>query len=274
MIRRYAHEEKPFIHPDGRVLRVGKHPARFDPRTPQFHRYLAESMPPAPSTMDWYKGVTNWGMMENDTLGCCTISSKGHDIQVCSLNTFGEATITDQQVIEYYSKWDGYVPGDPSTDNGGEILTVLQDWQKQTLAGRILLAYTSINPADTQNILKAIQLLGTVDIGLQLPITAQSQVGNTWDVVGNPSTDPNSQPGSWGGHDVNCGKYDFTVANGLFYVITWGAIQAMTLSFLRAYSDELYGLLLQAWLWGKTTGIAPSGFDLAQLIADGKQLAA
>lgn len=264
-----------YEHQDFGPLQLGKGPARFDARTPRFHHYTHEAMPPAPDAVDYYKGTTSFGMMLNDQLGCCTISSKGHDIQVCSLNTFGMVTISDATVEQYYSHWDGYIPGKPATDQGGDMQTVLQDWQKQTLAGHELLAFTSLNPLETDNIMKAIELFGTVDIGIQLPITAQQQVGKVWDVVGDPTKDPNSMPGSWGGHDVNCGKYDFTVSNGMFYVITWGMVQPMTLAFLEAYCDELYGLVLKIWRdWAKWPLGTPSGFNLQQLIADGKQLAA
>jgi len=31
---------------------------------------------------DWTKGITEWGMMMNDTLGDCTIAGVGHAVQV------------------------------------------------------------------------------------------------------------------------------------------------------------------------------------------------
>jgi hypothetical protein len=267
-LRRYERETVPFIHPDGRVLRTGKHPARFDPKTPLFKRYLAEGIAPAPAEMNWYKSVTSWTMMGNDTLGDCTIASKGHDLQVASLNAppsawpDGMITLTEAQAIEYYSQWDGYVPGDPSTDNGGEILTVLQDWHAQRLIGHRLLAYASIAPDDQENISKAIELFGITDVGLQLPITAQSQIGGTWDIVGDPNTDPNSAPGSWGGHDVTAAAYN---ATGLIF-ITWGALQAATWRWVKAYCDELYALILGMTFASQPTGF--TGFSLDQLLAD------
>ena len=208
--------------------------------------------------MNWYKGTTSWGMMANNALGCCTISSKGHDLQVASLNTTGEITMTDQQVIDYYSLWDGYVPSDPSTDQGGEILTVLQDWHRVRMIGHRLFAYTSIDPADQAHVSKAVELFGVTDLGLQLPISAQSQVGKLWDV----DTGSDGQPGSWGGHDVTCGAYN--EIGPIF--ITWGALQQATWRFLATYSDELYSLILGMTLANKPTGF--TGFSLAQLIAD------
>lgn len=266
MIQAYRHEPNPFIHEDGRILRVGKHPARYDPATPIFNKYVDRAIAPAPPSLNWYGTTTRWGMMGNDQLGDCTIASKGHDLQVASLNapgwTGGMITLTTAEAIQYYSLWDGYVPGDPNTDNGGDILNVLQCWRRVRLIGHRLLAYASIAPDDQANISKAIELFGVTDVGVQLPITAQSQVGGTWDVVGDPSTDPNSEPGSWGGHDVTAAAYN---ENGLIF-ITWGALQAATWRFVATYCDELYALILGMTFAGHATGF--TGFSLAQLVAD------
>jgi len=256
----------PYQHIDGRTLMLGKKSARFDEKTPLLHNYLAEDIAPAPAAVDYYKGITIWSEMANDTLGCCTISSKGHGLQVASLNTGGEITMTNPRIIQYYSAWDGYVPGDPSTDNGGDILTVLQKYHAQRMIGHRLLAYASVNYTNQQHVMKAIELFSDLDIGLQLPLSAQDQVGKVWDVVGDPTRDPASLPGSWGGHDVNIGKYQQLATTLMLYPITWGGVQDMTVDFLLTYCDEAYALLLGMWLDNQPD--APSGFSRAQLIAD------
>lgn len=267
-LRPYAVEANPFVHPDGRVLRTGKHPAVIKPETPRFKSYLAEGIAPAPAEMNWYGSVTNWGMMGNDTLGDCTIASKGHDLQVASLNApasawpQGMVSLSTAEAIQYYSSWDGYVPGDPSTDNGGVISSVLELWRQQRLIGHRLMAYAAIDPEDQPNIQKAIELFGVTDMGVQLPITAQSQIGGTWDVVGDPNTDPNSAPGSWGGHDATVAAYN---ADGVI-LITWGALQAATWRFVQTYCDELWALIMGMTLASQPTGF--TGFSLDQLIAD------
>jgi hypothetical protein len=242
-------------------MKLGKQPAKKDDRTLKFEKYLGAAIPAPPTVVDWYKGVTSFGMMENDTLGDCTIASKGHDLQVASLNSTGEITLTDAQAIDYYSLWCDYVPGDPSTDNGGVILDVLNDWRAQKLINHRLLAYAALTPTDQVSVSKAVELFGVVDVGLQLPISAQEQVGGVWDVA----SGANGQPGSWGGHDVTMGAYN---AIGPIF-ITWGALQQATWAFLSAYSDELYALLIGMWMGGGPPGsFAPSGFDLKQLQAD------
>jgi hypothetical protein len=248
-----------YTHSDGRVLVLGKADAVRKPTDLQFEKYLAKDIPPAPPSLTWYGTTTSWGMMANNTLGCCTISSKGHDLQVASQNTTGIITMTDQQIIQYYSLWDGYVPGNPNTDNGGVISDVLQKWHQQRMIGHRLFAYTYINPTNKDHITKAIELFGVTDVGLQLPITAQSQTGSTWDVV---STSGDGQPGTWGGHDVTLAAYN-TI--GPVY-ITWGALQQATWNFHFTYSDETWSLIMGMTLANRPSGF--TGFSLAQLISD------
>ena len=76
----------------------------------------------------------------------------------------------------------------------------------------------------------------------------------------------NGAPGSWGGHAVIIGAYD----NNTLTCITWGAPKKMTWSFWDAYCDEAYALLSPDWATGQKA--APSGFDLAALQADLKQV--
>jgi hypothetical protein len=227
-----------------RALPLGKGRARRDPRDLQLVHYLPRTA--VPDACSWYGSQTEWGEMLNDTLGDCTCAAVGHAEQVATLNTpDGEVAIPDSLVLSLYENACGYVAGDPSTDQGGVITDVLNYWRKNGLGTHKLWAYASTAPGDIAHVKEAIFTFGTVDIGLQLPVTAQDQVGGVWDVVGNPRTDPNSMPGSWGGHSVVVAEYK---ANGNLVPITWGAQQEMTPAFWAAYVDESYALLTRAWM--------------------------
>jgi hypothetical protein len=242
-------------------VKLGKKAPRIDARTLKMAKYLAPDISPAPPALDYSRGLASWGMMANDSLGDCTIAAIGHAFQVVTLNTTGIVTLSDADIIKYYSWFCGYVPGDPSTDQGGVELDVLNNWRKWGVGGHAMLAYAAPAPGNAEHIRKAVELFGFVYIGLGLPITAQSQVGGLWDVVGNPQTDPNSQPGSWGGHAVVVVAYDAETLT----VITWGALQKMTWAFWQAYVDESYALVL-----GYRVGVdpEPAGFTMSELIAD------
>ena len=242
------------------IYKLGRKAIKTDSRTLRMARYLTAALAPPPAACDWTKGITAWGMMLNDTLGDCTIAGCGHAIQVCGANvgyTFEGETLPDAVIEKAYSTWDGYVPGDPSTDNGGVELDVLNNWRKSGLGGHHLLGFADPEPSNLTEIQQTIALFSGVYIGLSLPVTAQNQ--DIWDVVPNGGAD--AVPGSWGGHCVYVPKYD---QNG-FTCITWGGLKAMTLAFWNKYCDEVHGLLLATWIKNNVT---PSGFNLAEMQAD------
>src|SRR5271170_7246647 len=104
------------------LYKLGKRPAHIDSRTLKLSNYLQTLAPPPPS-QDWTAAVKKdyfeWGMMLNDSLGCCTMAAAGHMEMEWSANA-GKPIImpTDAQIETGYSAVGGYVPGDPSTDNG------------------------------------------------------------------------------------------------------------------------------------------------------------
>ena len=195
--------------------------------------------------------------MLNDSLGDCTIAGLGHAVQVWTANTGTISTVPDPTIRDYYSQWDGYVPGDPNTDNGGIELDVLNDFQKNGFAGHKLFAFADPKPSNLIQIRQSIFLFGGVYIGLALPNTAQDQ--DVWDVV--PKGGANAKKGSWGGHCVFVPKYD---AHG-FTCITWGQPKMMTVAFWKKYCDEAHTLFAQDWLTDKGS---PAGFDQTQLQTD------
>jgi len=253
----------PYRHTDGRTLLLGKLPAKYDRRRLRLKDYLPKVTPP-PSA-NWYKGVTEFGAMLNNSLGDCTCAAVGHAEQVVTLNIpFGEIVPSDQSIENLYEGSCGYVPGDPSTDNGGyipDVLNYVRKYKWFTHKHPPLYAYCDTEPGDVDHIKQGIATFSVVDIGLQLPITAQNQVGSLWTVVGNPN-DPSSDayPGSWGGHSVVVSAYD---ANTLTCV-TWGGLQAMDWNFWQTYVDESHCLLLRLWLQHFAAG---SGVDFASLDA-------
>jgi hypothetical protein len=242
---------------DHSKMRLGRKAIKTDTRTLALGAYLKPSLPAPPLAKDWTKGITNWGMMLNDTLGDCTIAGVGHAVQVWTVNAGTEVTVPDATIQSYYSQWDGYVPGQPSTDNGGVELDVLKNWQQQGFAGNKLLAFADPKVANLTEIRQSIALFGGVYIGLGLPLTAQTQ--DVWDVVKNGGA--KAKAGSWGGHCVFVAAYD---QNG-FTCITWGQPKVMTVAFWKKYCDEAHALLSQDWL---TANGSPAGFNQAQLQAD------
>lgn len=225
--------------------KLGAKPPRVDPRTFRLAKYVAE-LPPAPVALDWFSGITDFGMMGNDRLGDCVFAAKGHIIQAWTAATGSMFTLPDEIIISYYSKWAGYVPGDPNTDNGAVILDTLNQWRKEPFFDISLKGFADPDPQNAEHIRQSIAYFGAVEIGLALPKTAASQLdsGEIWDVSGNPYRDRNAKPYSWGAHDVAVLGYH----PDYLECVTWGARQKMTWRFWQTYCTESHTLLSDLWL--------------------------
>ena len=66
---------------DGRVVQLGKRPAKHDSRTLQLAKYTAKMAPAPPVHEDWEKKISKWPMMKNDSVGDCTCACAGHMIE-------------------------------------------------------------------------------------------------------------------------------------------------------------------------------------------------
>jgi hypothetical protein len=235
--------------------RLGRKAVKHDSRTLKLAKYMTTALPPPPTSILWNKGVTEFGMMLNDTLGCCTIAGAAHAVQIFSLNAGTEVTLSDAEVLAYYEKWDGYVQGNAATDQGGIELDVLNAWKAQEFAGHALLAWADVSTGSASQIKQAIFLFGGVYIGLEVPNFIMSNIPPLWDVV-------DDDGGIDGGHCVFVVGYDSV---GLTF-ISWGALYKMTWAFWTKYVDEAHALLSKDFLGAN--GLDPAGFNLAALQAD------
>ena len=237
------------------VLKLGKRRPKLEPgRRLMLGKYLTPALPPPPPSLNWADGVTNFGMMLNDSLGDCTIAGCGHAIQIASLNSDNEITVADSDILAAYEAWCGYDPNNPDSDQGGVEVDVLNNWRKSGLAGHTLTAYADPSPGDPMHVKQAVMLFGGVYIGLGLPLTAQNQ--DIWDVVPDAG-DGSDAPYSWGGHCVYCVGYD---ANYIT-CITWSQLLKMTWAFWAKYCDESHALLMG-------DAKPPAGVDVATWQAD------
>jgi len=241
-------------------MKLGRRAVRHDGRTLRLARYLGpEILAAPPQRVDWSAAMTNMGVMTNDVLGSCTAASAGHMIQAWSAQNGNQVIIPDADVVAFYSASTGYVPGDPSTDQGGIELDVLNAWRKVGIGGHKILGYVAVDPRNRTHMQLAIDLFGGVYAGAGLPITAQTQ--EVWTV---PPIGPvgNGSPNSLGGHAfplLNYGPLGCVC-------VTWGLLKTLTWSWIETYVDEAYAILSDQWAPGGRK--APSGFDLTALQAD------
>lgn len=239
---------------------LGKKQAKFMLGLPALGKYTLH-LPPSPLKLDYKDGPEHLGQMCNDKLGCCTISAVGHLIQNwTSLTKPVEDVLPDDTIRRLYSKWCGYVDGDPYTDVGGVAADVLRAWYQQTADGHTLDGFAAIRPGNRGTLRDAIYLFGGAYIGLQLPISAQE---GEWNRAPDAPLTGDHAPGSWGGHAVPfVPPYD----EEWLTCITWGKLKKLSWAFVDAYMDEGFGCLSKDWL--DNSGRAPPGFDWVTLSGD------
>ena len=228
-------------------MKLGRKPRRFNPRIPHLSAFLgAVDLPPPPASADWTAGLPDsLGVMNNDSLGCCTCAAFYHAIQVWSWNV-GHAidTESDANVLALYEAACGYVPGNPATDQGGDeqsVLSYILNTGAPTAAGpHHLLAFVEVDPRNLDDVKRSIADAGICYIGFNVPNFLMSGLmtpGATWDV--NPTADNRIE----GGHAVVLAGYD---ASGV-RVVSWGNFYTMTWAFFGQFVDECYALCDPAW---------------------------
>jgi hypothetical protein len=249
-------------------FKLGKLPAKFDPKTLQFSNYVEPSLlPSVPKNYNWGKKVKSWTMMKNDEVGNCTIATAGHMIQTWTSNIGKIHVVSDKEVITAYSGVSGYNPKTGDNDNGAVMLDVLKYWKKTGIGEHKITGYVQVQPKNRGHIQAAIYLFGTIDVGISLPASIEQQTGPglKWDVP-KEGLNGDGEPGSLGGHAVNIVSYDST---GVL-LVTWGFLQFATWRFVEAYCDEIYAVLSGDWINAKEK--SPSGFNLSQLQLNLKDL--
>jgi hypothetical protein len=236
---------------------LGKLAVRTDVRTLSLGRYVdGARLPAPPEELDETNGVAAWPMYANDRIGDCTTAAAAHMIEAWTAAGRGRALeLSERAVLEAFER---VKVVDPATGEEGAIeLDVLRYWRKSGIGRHRIGAFTRVSVHDRTLVETAAWLFGGLYIGVQLPVSAQTQ--DVWDWTG--SLAGRARPGSWGGHAVDVVRYD---AHGLT-VVTWGALKRMTWSFWERYVDECYGIVSNDFL---AHGRAPNGFDLPALQAD------
>lgn len=260
------------------MLKLGKRAPRIDARTFMLEKYTARVEAP-PAEAYFQEHVTEWPVYLNTQLGDCVPAAAGHMIEQWTAYAGKPALPTDDEILAAYEAIGGFVPGDPLTDNGCDMLTTLKYWRNTGIAGHEITAFMSlISPAGRsdpefavnleRNIRVSTALFGNCFLGLDMPLSAQLQTnavpGIGWHV--DDSQPFEAEPGSWGGHCVPVVGYDAETVT----VVTWGMLVNVSWHFLGRYVDEAYAVASTDWI--EANGLSPSGFDLTTLEEDLQRL--
>lgn len=248
------------IRLDGQRLGRKPTPPAMLARTLRLASYLPAELPPVPTgKIEVAEGITSWPMYLNDHLGDCACAAPGHMEMIFSKATGKEKDPSDDDILALY-ELQGYVPGNPATDNGSSMGNVCSDWRNGKWPASSIYAYTMVDPSNMDHVKLAAYLFRGLYIGAGLPLTAQGQ--STWDVV--PDVPTHNTPYSWGGHAINVVSID--PDKGLIDIITWGKRMSMTFNFWGTYVDEVYAVVTHDLQEGST--LQDNGFNVEQLESD------
>jgi hypothetical protein len=239
-------------------VKLGKLPARTDVRTLHLSRYVDRpKLPTPPRVLDLATAVPEWPMYANDRIGDCTTAAAAHMIEAWTAPVRGTPVEVGERAV--LAAFDKVKLVDPATGEAGAVeLDVLKYWRKRGIGRHRIGAFARVPVWDHRLVRVAAYLFGGLYIGLELPLTAQSQP--VWDWT--HSLDGPARPGSWGGHAVDVVGFDRSALT----VVTWGRLKELTWAFWDRYVDEVYAIISVDFL--DEAGESPDGFDLAALKTD------
>lgn len=219
-------------------------------------------------TLTVNRTVSTWPMYLNDQIGDCTEAAKGHMIQALSAVGEGkELTVTNKQVLSWYERDGGYVPGNPSTDNGCQLSTVLANWKQYDSAVCQITEFAELASFyEIANLKEALYLFGTVYLGIYVPQSAVDQyhAGEPWTYV----------PGSQivGGHAICLQEVLAPGNDNMLQVVTWGQLWPMDREFFWHYCEEAWVMISPDWF--NSSGVDTDGFNMAELQSDFSEMTA
>lgn len=213
--------------------------------------------------------VASWPMYLNDQLGDCFWAGEAHASTSQRVYAgYPEVHFANAAITKGYESA-GYVPGDPSTDNGtdpAQGLKYLHDvgWMDQTGVKHQLAGYAFFR--DVANFrLQAEVLAATGSLGIGFTCTQEYEdafsEGIPCQVV------PGDQP--VGGHWITR-QARLTGVTGILDDITWGGAQRMTLAYHRAQVIEVAMKVSQDYVTASGTTI--QGLRLGDLLEDMSQV--
>ncbi len=228
--------------------KLGARPAAFPAGLGDLTHYVAGALPKAPASVA-VPAFPDWGMLSNDTLGCCGVAGIQHLMEAAATDASEqEQWPTAQQVADFYLTYTG------GQDSGVVLSDFLAYVRKTGFYGHTVTAYAPVKVDDVSTLMTALYLYDAVYTGISVTqgMMDAFQAGKPWDaaaVQGEPV----------GGHCVPAVGY----SDAGLTVITWGQPQLITWPAWHAVSTEAWAVIT-----GELAGGDGHGVSLSALQAD------
>jgi hypothetical protein len=239
------------------TMKLGRRPPK---RAPSLKLANILTRLPVPAlSADHFAKVPTWLLLGNDQYGDCGPVSVANDRLLLTTYLTGSPKAPSlADVFDLYRR-SGNPTFDPATgagDDGVDMQTMLEALNHGGIAGVKCLAFAQVNVKDIVEIRSAIDIFGSLLLGVSLDVAQQSQTdAGLWD--------HKSSSAPWGGHAVMCGRYK--QGPDRTGVITWATVVDATDAFLSNQLDE-------AWvvIWPESLGTTQFkvGIDLGTLASD------
>jgi hypothetical protein len=253
------------------IYKFGRKARTYNPEIPHMSAMASRitSLPPVPDSVDYTKGITQFGMMMNDKLGDCTCAGVYHARQIWTANTTNERTESDPTVFTLYEDACGYQPGNPSTDKGGveqDVLTYIMINGIPLDNGSVdkILAFFEVDFRNIDDVKRCIDDCGVAYIGFNVPYCMFENYDPHQGALPFWRVDPNNtnvimEDGNPAGHCVILCAYDEEGPT----CVSWGGKYKMTWDFFTTFTDETYSIVSNDWV--TITGKTPLGMTVDEL---------
>jgi hypothetical protein len=234
-------------------------------------KYVKLSQLPTPPAVFNYWPLANQSavadILGNSTLGDCTAAGACHLTDVYSAGGGSPAAMTAAQAIAFYSLSTGYDPSNPTTDQGGDEVTVLTTWENGGLDGKGLhpiKGFVLVDGSNAPLLFASCWIFGGLYFGLELTdaMANTNQAGFLW------------TPGTANPNDGHCvvGAGGDSSGKGTIATNTWGLLGDFEMDAIAELCVESAGgtvfvPISQEWV-NAAKNLAPSGFDWEQLASD------
>lgn len=230
-------------------------PTHLRAATPDLSFYAdPKKMVPPPLRREWSIAQgrrTPVSMFDNDRISCCTVASIAHHDQIAGAQVGDPSPLTSADVLKLF-RGSGWSP----SEGEGDGWSCLEAARAARSAGWVD-GYVKCEIISKGTLELIINEFGGAYLGIDLPLSAQKQLGKVWEV----GEGDDFKAGTWGGHAVTAVDFD---RHGIT-VATWGSYQRMSWEFALTYVDELIALLLKRW---RAQTLSPSGVRFDEMRAD------
>ena len=235
---------------------------------PHFGKFRTKQplkIPPSYSSIDSLATLATQTFL-NTQLGDCVIAAMMRLLGVWSGLANPPALIaTDDQVVQWYGTIGGYVPGDPSTDNGCDPQTALQTWMgaPSPAGGSAILGWIAVDATQPTLVQEAIYLLeGALAFG---------GIPDSYVDVGQNFVWSDTTPNQANGHEFPLLGYGPSGVE----VDSWGMTGTFTTAAMASICNNTNngGILLPVSqdIVNKASDKSPGGIDWPSLVASFNQ---